>query len=217
MLSVHGRRPMAVILEPIATALLKAGVTPNTVTIGGAVVTAVIALALIPTGHLFLAAVLSGIFAALDMVDGTMTRRRGGGTSFGATLDASCDRVTDGILFAAITWWLVYSDHAHPAIVAASLCVLITSQVISYVKARAEAGGIEIIGGLVERPERLILGLVGIGLEGLGVPYAVEVAIVLLAVGSIATVIQRLIMASRDPQAQAPMAPPAGSPEASRG
>lgn len=217
MLSVHGRRPMAVVLEPIAKALLKAGVTPNTVTIGGALVTGLISLLLIPTGHLFLAAVLSGIFAALDMVDGTMARLRGGGTSFGATLDASCDRVTDGILFAAITWWLVYVDNAHPAIVAASLCVLITSQVISYVKARAEAGGIDIIGGLVERPERLIVGLLGIGLEGLGVSYAVEVSIVALAIGSIVTVVQRLAMASRDPHAQAPIAPPAGSPEVTRG
>ena len=43
------------------------------------------------------------------MVDGTMARMRGAGTQFGATLDATCDRLTDGALFGAITWWLIYT------------------------------------------------------------------------------------------------------------
>ncbi|MBZ8177907.1 CDP-alcohol phosphatidyltransferase family protein [Corynebacterium poyangense] len=214
MLSVHGRRPMAVILEPIARFLLKFGISPNAVTVVGAAITAVIAVTLIPSDHLVLAAILSGIFAAFDMVDGTMARKRGGGTSFGATLDATCDRITDGVLFGAITWWLIYHDHASRFIVIAAFTVLITSQVISYVKARAEAGGLHLIGGLVERPERLILGLVGIGLEGLGVPWAIETALILLAIGSIVTVIQRLVMASRDPHAEDATAPPAGASEA---
>ena len=143
------------------------------------------------------AAVLSGLFAAFDMIDGTMARIRGGGTPFGATLDASCDRVTDGALFAAIIWYLVYTVDAHPSTVAAGLIVLVSSQVISYVKARGEASGLRMVGGLIERPERLIIGLVGVGLEGFGVPNALAIALWILAVGSVFTIYQRLIMAMK--------------------
>ncbi|WP_394280470.1 phosphatidylinositol phosphate synthase [Corynebacterium sp.] len=211
MLSVHGRKPAAVVVEPIAQGFLRAGLTPNVVTVVGAVVTVAIAVVLIPADHLVWAAILSAIFSAFDMVDGTMARLRGGGTAFGATLDASCDRITDGALFGAITYWLVFVDDAHPSMVAVSLVVVVTSQIISYVKARGEAGGLRMVGGLIERPERLILGLGGLALEGWGVPYAIEVALWVLAVGSVFTVIQRLVMASRDENSAAPVAAPTGT------
>ncbi|GAB2498391.1 CDP-diacylglycerol--inositol 3-phosphatidyltransferase [Corynebacterium atrinae] len=214
MLSVHGRKPAAVIVEPAAKAMLKLGLSPNVVTVAGAIITIVIAVVFIPTGHLVWAAALSGLFAAFDMVDGTMARLRGGGTKFGATLDATCDRITDGALFAAITWWLIYSYDAHPSLVVASFVVLVSSQVISYVKARGEASGFTMVGGLVERPERLILGLGGIGLQGLGVPYAIDVALWILAVGSAITIVQRLVIAAKSPDAQDVIAPPAGAKEA---
>ncbi|MGD7001130.1 phosphatidylinositol phosphate synthase [Corynebacterium halotolerans] len=214
MLSTRGRRPAAIFVEPVAKFFNRAGISPNAVTLLGAVITILIAVVLIPAGYLAWAAVLSGIFAAFDMVDGTMARLRGGGTKFGATLDATCDRITDGALFGAVTWWLVYSYDAHPSLVAASLVVLVASQVISYVKARGEASGFRMVGGLVERPERLIVGLVGVGLQGFGVPYAVDVAIWALAVGSVYTVVQRLVMAHNAPQAEEPAEAPAGTKEA---
>lgn len=211
MLSTRGRRPASVVVEPVARGLLRLGLTPNAVTVIGAVITCAIAVVLIPQGHLFTAAVASGLFAAFDLVDGTMARLRGGGTRFGATLDATCDRITDGALFAAITWWLIFTYEAHPALIVASFVVLVSSQVISYVKARGEASGFTILGGLIERPERLIIGLVGIGLQGLGVPYAIDVAVWVLAAGSVWTVIQRLYTASRNPQALEHIAPPPGA------
>ncbi|WKD57551.1 CDP-diacylglycerol--inositol 3-phosphatidyltransferase [Corynebacterium capitovis DSM 44611] len=211
MLSVHGRRPAAVVVEPLARALLKVGLTPNAITVMGTLATIAVAVVLIPMGHLVAAAFLSAFFAAFDMVDGTMARLRGGGTAFGATLDASCDRLTDGALFGAIVFWLVYVDGAPRATVAAGLVVLVLSQVISYVKARGEAGGLKIVGGLIERPERLILALLGLGLEGFGVPRAIEVALWVLALGSAVTVVQRLRIAGRDERASAPLAPPPGA------
>ena len=197
MLSVHGRKPAAVVVVPVAKLFLKMGLTPNIVTIVGTIVTIAISVILIPLDHLFAAALLSGLFAAFDMLDGTMARLTTGGSNFGATLDASCDRITDGALFAAIAYWMVYVDNAHPINFAACMVVLVSSQIISYVKARGEASGFKMIGGLVERPERLILGLGGVGLEGLGVPYALEVALWLLAVGSIFTIYQRMRQAAR--------------------
>lgn len=214
MLSAHGRRPIAPVVEPIARALNSMGVSPNAMTVFGTVAAIAISVTLIPTGHLFAAAVLTGLFAAFDLLDGTMARLRGGGTRFGAVLDASCDRITDGALFAAITWWLIFSYDAYPALVVASFVVLIASQVTSYVKARGEASGFTILGGLVERPERLIVGLVGVGLQGLGVPYAIDVALWALAAGSVYTVVQRLLTASRNPEALEHIAPPPGTRDA---
>ena len=89
MLSVHGRKPAKVVVEPVAKAALRVGLTPNVVTSIGAVCTILAAVVLIPTGHLVAAVVLSGLFSAFDMIDGTMARLSGGGTRFGSTLDAS--------------------------------------------------------------------------------------------------------------------------------
>lgn len=216
MLSVHGRRPAAVVVEPVAKALLAVGVAPNVVTVVSAACTIALAVCLIPAGHLVWAAVLSGLFAAMDLIDGTMARLRGGGTKFGATLDATCDRITDGALFSAITWWLIFTYHAPTATIVAAFVVLVASQVISYVKARGEANGFTMVGGLIERPERLLIGLGGIGLTGLGVPFAIDVAIWALAFGSVLTVVQRLVQASRSPYAGEIVDPPVGSKEAVR-
>ncbi len=211
MLSVHGRKPAAVVVEPLAKGLLKIGLTPNATTIAGTALTVFSSVALIPTGHLVWAAVLSLFFAAFDMVDGTMARLRGGGTAFGATLDASCDRLTDGALFGAIAMWLIYVEGAAPVNVAVCLAVLVMSQTISYIKARGEAGGLTIVGGLIERPERLILGLGGLALQGFGVPHAVVVSLWILVLGSAFTVVQRLLLAKRDEKAGSRIAPPAGA------
>lgn len=211
MLSVHGRKPASVVVKPVAKTLLRMGLTPNVTTLVGTAATALAAAVLIPTDHLVWAAVLSIFFAAFDMVDGTMARLSSGGTAFGATLDASCDRITDGALFAAIALWMVYVDETRPAHVAACLAVLVLSQVISYVKARGEAGGLRIVGGLIERPERLIIAVVGLVLEGCGVGGAVVVSIWLLLVGSVITVVQRLVFAARDPQSDERLAPPPGA------
>lgn len=211
MLSVHGRKPAAVVVEPVARGLLKVGLTPNVTTLAGTALTMLSSMVLIPTGHLVWAAVLSLFFAAFDMVDGTMARLGGGGTAFGATLDASCDRLTDGALFGAIAIWLIYVADAAPINVAVCLAVVVLSQTISYIKARGEAGGLKIDGGLIERPERLILGLGGIALEGFGVPHAVVVSLWILLVGSVITVVQRLLLAKNDEKASQRIAPPAGA------
>ena len=58
---------------------------------------------------------------------------------------------------------------------------------------------------------KALLERVGIGLQGLGVPYAVEIGLWALAVGSTITVVQRLVMVGRGPGAGDPIAPPAGA------
>ena len=59
----------------------------------GAVATVAAALTLFPMGQLFWGAMVIWLFVMFDMLDGAMARARGGGTRFGAVLDATCDRV----------------------------------------------------------------------------------------------------------------------------
>ncbi|HAJ52998.1 MAG TPA: phosphatidylglycerophosphate synthase [Corynebacterium variabile] len=213
MLSVRGRRPAAVVVEPIARRLVSWGISPNTVTITSTAVAVVLSVALIPTGWHFLAAVLLGVAVASDMIDGTMARMTDGGTRFGATLDATCDRITDGALFGAIAWWMAFQDDHEPykGLFACALVIMVASQVTSYVKARAEASGIKVDGGLIERPERLIIGLVALGLSGLGVPYILGAGLIILALGSVYTVIERLVIVGKSDLARETIAPPTGA------
>ncbi|QNH96082.1 phosphatidylinositol phosphate synthase [Corynebacterium anserum] len=213
MLSVHGRKPASVVIEPIARGLSKAGITPNMVTLGGTILAIVFALWLIPSGHHFAAAVLIGLTVATDMVDGTMARMRGGGTRFGATLDATCDRLTDGAVFGALALWFSHPEEPHRILMILSLVILVASQVTSYVKARAEASGIKVVGGLIERPERLIIGLMSLGLDGLGIPYVLAAGLWILVVGSLYTVVERLVIVARSDAASELIEAPAGARE----
>ena len=146
-----------------------------------------------PRGQLFVGTLAVTAFVLFDLLDGAMARAQGSGTPFGAVLDASCDRIADGALFAALAWYAFTAGNRWLA--AASLVSLVAAQVVSYVKARAEASGLSADGGIAERAERLIIVLVGSGLSGLGVPYILDVALWLCAVLTAATVVQRLLLA----------------------
>ena len=111
---------------------------------------------LFPIGQLWWGSVAVWFFVLADMLDGAMARERGGGTRFGAVLDATCDRIGDGAMFCGLLWWAAFGLQSAALVVATLIC-LVTSQVISYIKARAEASGLRGDGGLIERPERLII------------------------------------------------------------
>src|ERR671921_1911674 len=195
MLNLFARSHVSRITTPIGRWLVARGVSPDAVTVAGTVGTAAAAVWFIPRGQLFLGALLATVFVLFDMIDGAMARARGHSTPFGAVLDSTCDRLADGALFAAIAWWCLASGQQ--ALGVAALVCLVAGQVISYVKARAEGAGLTADGGLVERPERLILALVGTGFEGLGIPYSLAVGLWLLAAGSVWTVGQRIAAVHR--------------------
>ena len=199
MLSIIGRATFAKATAPLGKALVGTGLTPDAVTLIGTAASIAAAVTLFPTGHLFWGSVLICLFVMFDMLDGAMARARGGGTRYGAVLDATCDRVADGAIFGSLAWWAVYHEQSRPLFVA-TLVVLVTSQVISYAKARAEVSGLSADGGLIERPDRLVIVLVGAGLTGIGgywgiewLTWAVHVAMWILAVLSIVTVGQRVL------------------------
>jgi len=198
MLNLFARAHVSRVTTPVGRWLVARGVSPDVVTVVGTVGTAVAAVWFIPRGQLFLGALLATVFVLFDMIDGAMARARGFSTPFGAVLDSVCDRIADGVLFAAITWWCLASGQQ--ALGVAALVCLVAGQVISYVKARAEGAGLTADGGLVERPERLIVALVGTGFEGLGIPFALATGLWLLAVGSVWTVGQRIVAVHRSAQ-----------------
>jgi CDP-diacylglycerol---glycerol-3-phosphate 3-phosphatidyltransferase len=195
MLNIFARASVSRVTDPIGAWLLRRGLTPNAVTVLGTVGSVAVSLWFIPRGQLFAGAALVTAFVLFDLIDGAMARAQGGGTKFGAVLDASCDRIADGALFAAIAWW-AFGAGEH-GLAAATLVSLVGAQVTSYVKARAEASGLSADGGLAERAERFIVALVGVGLHGLGVPYVLPVALYLLAALVTITVVQRILAVSR--------------------
>ncbi|SDN68661.1 phosphatidylinositol phosphate synthase [Allokutzneria albata] len=196
MLNLFARETVSRVTDPIGAWLIRCGLTPNLVTLAGTVGTSVAALWFFPRGELFVGTVVVTLCAFFDLIDGAMARAIGGGTPFGAVLDATCDRIADGAVFGAIAWWAFAVEHNSSAAAAGLVC-LVSAQVISYVKARAEATGLSADGGLVERAERLIIALVGTGLHGLGVPRAAEIALWVLAVLAVITVVQRIVAVHR--------------------
>jgi CDP-diacylglycerol---glycerol-3-phosphate 3-phosphatidyltransferase len=192
MLNIFARASVSRVTDPIGAALVRVGLTPNGMTVIGTVGAIGSALWLFPTGHLLAGTFAVWGFVMLDLLDGAMARAQGGGTKFGGVLDSTCDRLADGALMAAIGWY-AFQVAGRPSLGAAALICLVLGQVISYIKARAEASGLSANVGLVERAERLIIALVGTGLQGFGVPYAVDVALWVLVAGSVITVGQRLV------------------------
>jgi CDP-diacylglycerol--glycerol-3-phosphate 3-phosphatidyltransferase len=209
VLGLSARPAVAKVVAPVVARLGRAGVTPDMVTVTGTVGAVVGAVALIATGHLFWGAFTVTVFVLLDMLDGALARARGGGSVFGAVLDSVGDRAADAAIFGALVWWFSGEGNNRLLVLLALLC-LVLGVLTSYIKARAEGMGLSCDVGIVERTERLILVLLGTGFTGLGIPYAIDVALWLLLVGSAVTVVQRIVAVRRSaPRAPAPAAPPA--------
>jgi CDP-diacylglycerol--glycerol-3-phosphate 3-phosphatidyltransferase len=192
MLSEFGRPGVSKVAHPFAGFLVRLGVTANGITVTGLILTCAAAIGLFGTGHLVAGAIVIALCTLLDLVDGAVARASDGGSSYGALVDAVSDRVADGVILGALVWWLVHTEPDNRFALFMLLACMVLSQVVSYSKARADAGGLRTPGGLMERADRLVLILLGAGLEGLGVPWALEVAVTIVASGSLITVLQRV-------------------------
>lgn len=210
MIGKYLRPGITKVINPIARGLLKIGVTPNMMTIFGTVLNVTLAIVLIAiTEHVTIGAILLGLTVFVDLIDGAMARQIGHGTPYGAVLDATLDRIADGAVIGSILWWEINNRPDDTWLLITTIVTLVFSEVISYAKARAEASGIPVNNGLIERPERLIIGLVGIGFTGIGLyfdvqwmTYFINAAMWILAIGSIITVGQRLHVVPHAPHAR---------------
>lgn len=199
MLGSNARPAAARFWAPVVARLARGGVTPDMVTITGTVGAVASAVVGIGTGHLFWGAFAVTVFVLLDMLDGALARARGGGSVFGAVLDSVGDRAADAAIFGALVWWFSGGGDNRLLVLLALVC-LVLGVLTSYIKARAEGVGLTADVGIVERTERLILVLVGTGFTGLGIPYALHVALWVLLAGSTITVGQRFLEVRRQAQ-----------------
>ncbi|MCZ2847698.1 phosphatidylinositol phosphate synthase [Modestobacter sp. VKM Ac-2978] len=213
MLGVNLRPAVARFWAPVVRGLVRAGVTADAVTLTGTLGAVVSAVFLIGNGQLFWGALAVTVFVLLDMLDGALARARGGGSVFGAVLDSTGDRAADAAIFGGLVWWYSGAGDNRLLVLLALLC-LVLGVLTSYVKARAEGVGLSADVGVVERTERLILVLVGTGFTGLGIPYAVHVALWVLLAGSAVTVAQRFAAVRRESRG---LQLPASSPDEASG
>ncbi len=186
------RQIVTMIVRPLAGL----GITPNTLTVIGLILS--ILTAVILAQGWFLAGGLLVLFAGIfDLFDGAMARARNASTTFGAFFDSTLDRYSEsiilfGLLFFALQTPVIH-DRLWPFQYASSWMIILVfvatvgSLMVSYAKARAEGLDLECKTGLLARPERVVILTVGL-LTG-----AVFWAMVILAVFSNVTAIQRMV------------------------
>ena len=178
------------LINPLARAALRMGLTPNSVTILGALGLIISAAYFYSTEQYFVGTLVITVFALSDLFDGAMARISDkGATSWGGFLDSTIDRVTDSAIVISLALPLIRDEDllAYPAVVA-----LVTGVLIPYIRAKAESFNIACSVGITERTERLVIILVAAGFHGLGVPYILAIGIWTLAVLGLVTVLQRL-------------------------
>ncbi|NMR20118.1 phosphatidylinositol phosphate synthase [Cellulomonas fimi] len=186
------RGGMTRVMTPLADLLLRRGISPDAVTITGTLAVVVTALWAYPTGNLLVGTLVIGVFALTDSLDGTMARRSGRSSSWGAFLDSTLDRFADAAIFAGLVLWFTGAGEDRPTAVLALACLVLGS-IVPYARARAEGLGMTAAVGIAERADRLLAVLLATALVGAGLPLVVlTVVLGLLAVASAVTVVQRM-------------------------
>lgn len=178
------------LINPVARLALRIGLTPNSVTVLGAIGLVSCALYFYTNEDYFVGTLVITVFALSDLFDGAMARISEQGSSlWGGFLDSTIDRITDSAIIIAILIPLISADDSLAVI---GLMTLVTGLLIPYIRAKAESFNIQCSVGIAERTERLIILLTAIGLHGLGVTYALAIGLWLLAVLGVVTVFQRI-------------------------
>ena len=159
MLDGRMRAQIARGLDPIGRSLRQAGITADVLTVVGLAFSVGTAL-LIATGHLGWAVVGVVVSGLVDLLDGSVARVSGRASPRGAFFDSVVDRLSDGLMFGGVAWYLAAGDR--PTLAVLALAVALVSLVVSYERARAESLGFDARGGLMERAERMVLLAIGL-------------------------------------------------------
>lgn len=152
------------IIDPAVRGLLKFGLTPNAVTAIGLLLNAGVAVIFIVgaeegnrgdfhyVGWAGVLVLFAGLF---DMLDGQVARLGNMSSVYGALFDSVLDRYSEFIMFLGICYYLVAHHYFISSLFA--FVALIGSMMVSYTRARSEGLGIQNKGGLMQRPERVVL------------------------------------------------------------
>ena len=182
-------------LDPVIVSLcrfiLKSKViSPNVISVTGTLFGCLCAL-LVFFEHPVAGAVSLLIAGFLDILDGAVARSSGRVTRFGGFFDSVLDRYTDLAVMGAIM--LVYMRHNEMGYALIGFVAVIGTALIPYARARAEAASVQCKTGLLERPERTVLILIG-----LFIPFLLNYVVIVLAVLTHVTVIQRIVHVWRE-------------------
>jgi CDP-diacylglycerol--glycerol-3-phosphate 3-phosphatidyltransferase len=181
------------LIDPVADWFVRWRVHPNTITVIGTLCT-IAGGVIYGTGHIRTAGWFLGLTALFDVLDGTVARRSGRSSTFGAFLDSTLDRVADGAVMAGLaTFYALNPVHRSVPMMVVCMLGLIGAFLTSYTRARAEALGIEAKVGLLQRPERVTLlsapqAFFGLALDG----WVLALIILVLTVTAWVTVVQRV-------------------------
>jgi CDP-diacylglycerol--glycerol-3-phosphate 3-phosphatidyltransferase len=166
--------------------LVESRLTPNAISLTGLAL-CVVAAVLVWNEYFFLGGIAFIIGSVCDTLDGRYSRMSGKGTSFGAFLDSTLDRMEEGIVLTAVAYY--FSKQGDDLAVAAVVVAVLASLMVSYTRARAEALGVECKVGIADRAVRVVIlsaGLVFFSLDLLAP------AVYVLAALSTITVFQRI-------------------------
>jgi len=194
LLMISGALKPAVtrLINPVAGFALRIGLTPNSVTLLGALGLITSAIYFYSSERYFVGTLVITFFALSDLFDGAMARiSEKGASAWGGFLDSTIDRATDSAIVISLALPLIRNEDSLSLM---ALIALVTGILIPYIRAKAESFYIPCDVGVAERTERLIIILVAAGFHGLGVPYILAVGFWLLALLGVLTVIQRLLV-----------------------
>ncbi len=184
MIEEYLRAGMNGVLERIALLIARTGMTPNILTLLGFIGMAVAGV-LCSAGLFFPAGFVVAASSIFDALDGALARASGAASVYGAFLDSFLDRYAEAAVYAGLLAHYAWS--VAPWGIVTVFSAAIGSLMVSYARARAEGLGIECRVGLFARPERFAVIIAGL-ITGFVLP-----AIVILAVATNATAVQRLL------------------------
>ena len=198
------------VFTPVIDLLLRWGVSPDAVTLVGTLGVVAGALIFFPRGDLFVGVLVITAFVFSDLIDGTMARKSGRVSPFGAFLDSTLDRLGDAAIFGGLAMYYV-GPGDNDALAALAIYCLTMGSVTSYARARAESLGMQAKVGIAERADRLVAILVITGLADLvnrlgageKALWAIPATLALLAIASTITVVQRILVVRSQAQSLA--------------
>ena len=174
--------------EALMSAIGRVPLTPNQVTLVGFSLT-VVASGLAAFGQLRWAGIVLIFAGTCDILDGALARSTHASYPYGAFLDSTLDRYSEGAVYIGLAaYFMTIGGPLQRWLVLATLAALAGSFLVSYVRARAQSLGFSCETGLFARPERVVVTVIGLIVGGV-VLYGV---VFLLAILTNLTALQRI-------------------------
>lgn len=178
------------ITAPFVKLLATLRVSPNAVSWFGLLLS-LAAATLVATAHLLAGGIMVLLAGGFDMLDGALARRTNRATRFGGILDSTLDRVSEAALLLGILVLFLTAEE-YPALfwpmtpkwsILLLALVMVSAPVVSYLRARAEAAGLDCRLGIFTRPERIIMLALGLLLNQMFIALAIIALLSLVTIG----------------------------------